>query len=95
MIRIKIAEMLGKHKMTRKQLSELTGIRAGTVGLMYDETIKRLDVEWLDKLCEVFECEINDIIEYIPKDTIIERTHEQFVINLKDGSIVSPKEDHE
>lgn len=66
MVRIKIAEMLGKHKMTRKQLSELTNIRAGTVGLMYDETIKRLDIEWLDKLCEVFNCTISDLIEYVP-----------------------------
>lgn len=92
MIKIKISEMLGKHKMTRKQLAELTGIRANTIGLMYDETIKRLDVEWLDKLCEVFECEINDIIEYIPKNMIVERSHEEFLINLKDGGIVKPKD---
>ncbi|ETT49328.1 transcriptional regulator [Paenibacillus odorifer] len=68
MIKIKIAEMLGKHKMNRKQLSELTGIRQNTIGLMYNEDIKRLDVEWLDKLCKVFNCNLTDIIEYFPDD---------------------------
>lgn len=68
MIKIKIAEMLGKHKMTRKELAELTEIRAGTVGKLYDETIQRIEVEWLDKICKVFSCKLTDIIEYIPDD---------------------------
>lgn len=68
MIRIKISELLGKHKMTRKELAELTGIRAGTVGMLYDETIKRIDVEWLDKICKVFNCPITDVIEFIPDE---------------------------
>ncbi|MBA9087674.1 putative transcriptional regulator [Fontibacillus solani] len=66
MIKIKVSELLGKHKMTRKELSELTGIRAGTVGMLYDETIKRIDVEWLNKICKVFDCPITDVIEYVP-----------------------------
>lgn len=66
MIKIKISEQLGKHKMTRKELAKLTGIREGTVGMLYNETIKRIDVEWLDKLCKVFNCTLTDIIEYIP-----------------------------
>ena len=34
MIRIKIAELLAKNKMTQKQLSELTNIRAATISKM-------------------------------------------------------------
>lgn len=66
MIKIKVSEMLGKHKMTRKELAKLTGIREATVGMLYNETIKRIEVEWIDKICEVFECEVSDIIEYFP-----------------------------
>jgi len=66
MVKINVAEMLGKHKMTRKQLSEITGIREATVGLLYNETIKRIEVEWIDQLCKAFDCSVSDLIEYIP-----------------------------
>lgn len=70
MIKIKVSELLGKHKMSRKALSELTGIRPNTVSALYNETIKRIDIEMLEKLCKVFDCPLHDIIEYIPDESI-------------------------
>jgi putative transcriptional regulator len=72
MIKIKIAELLGKHKMSRKDLAEAVGIRQATVGLLYNEEIKRIDIEWLDKICAYFECNLTDIIDYYPDDMIVE-----------------------
>lgn len=66
MIRIKVSELLGKHKMSRKNLSDITGIRPNTVSTLYDETIKRLDVDMINKLCKAFNCQISDLLEYIP-----------------------------
>ena len=68
MIRIKVSELLGKHKMSRKDLSNVTNIRPNTVSALYDETIKRIDVEMLDKLCKAFKCQVSDILEYVPDD---------------------------
>ena len=68
MIRIKVSDLLGKHKMSRKDLSNVTSIRPNTVSALYDETIKRIDVEMLNKLCEAFECQVSDILEYVPDD---------------------------
>ncbi|MDK0721329.1 helix-turn-helix transcriptional regulator [Clostridium perfringens] len=65
MIRIKLSELLGKHKMTRKKLAELIDVRPNTIGDLYNEKVKKIDIEILDKLCEVFECEVEDIIEHI------------------------------
>lgn len=64
MIRIKLSEQLGKKKMTRKRLSELTGIRANTIGDMYNEKIKKIDVDMLDRICTILDCQVSDIIEY-------------------------------
>lgn len=36
MIRIKLAELLGKNKMTRKALAELVNVRANTIGDLYN-----------------------------------------------------------
>lgn len=64
MIRIKLSEVLGKNKMTRKHLSELIGVRPNTIGDLYNEKVKKIDIETLNKICEVFECDISDILEY-------------------------------
>ena len=64
MIRIKLSEQLGKNKMTRKRLSELTGVRANTIGDMYNEKIKKIDLDILDRICIVLKCQVSDIIEY-------------------------------
>ncbi len=65
MIRIKLCELMGREKMTRKKLSELTGIRPNTIGDLYKENIKKIDLQTLDKICSVFNCEISDVLEYV------------------------------
>ena len=68
MIRIKLCELMGREKMTRKKLSELTGIRPNTIGDLYREDVKKIDLQTLDKICEVFNCKVSDVIEYIPEN---------------------------
>ncbi|MBO6298595.1 MAG: helix-turn-helix transcriptional regulator [Lachnospiraceae bacterium] len=68
MVRIKICELMGKRKMTRKHLSELTGIRPNTIGDLYREDVKKIDIQALDKICKVIECDICDVLEYVPDD---------------------------
>ena len=65
MIRIKVSELLGKHKMTRKDLADAIGVRPNTIGDLYNENVKKIDVEVLDKICKTFNCEIEEILEYI------------------------------
>ena len=60
---------MGREKMTRKRLSELTGIRPNTIGDLYREDVKKIDLQTLDKICAVFNCSISDLIEYIPNNT--------------------------
>lgn len=65
MIRIKLSDLLGKHKMSQKALSNLTNIRPATISKMYYEESKRLDIEQLNSICNVFKCEISDLLEFI------------------------------
>lgn len=64
MIRIKLSEVLGRKKMTRKKLSELTGVRPNTIGDLYNEKVRKIDIDILDRICTVLECDIEDILEY-------------------------------
>lgn len=66
MIKINLSNLLGKYKMTQKALSEITNIRPATISKMYYEEIKRIDVRHLNSICKAFNCEISELLEYIP-----------------------------
>lgn len=65
-IKIKVSDLMGKYKLNKKQVSDQTGIRAGTVTAYYDETIKRIHIDHLLALAKLFEIkDISELIEYI------------------------------
>ena len=68
MIKIKLSDLLGKNKMTQKSLAEITHIRPATISKMYYEEIKRIDVSQLNNICKAFDCEISELLEYIPDE---------------------------
>ncbi len=68
MIKIKLSDLLGKHKMTQKALADITHIRPATISKMYYEETKRVDIKQLNNICQAFNCEISDLIEYIPDE---------------------------
>lgn len=66
-IKIKISNLLGEHKMTMKQLSEITGIRPNTISNLYHEEVQRIELKQIEALCKAFGCRIEDIFEYVEK----------------------------
>ena len=70
MIKIKLSDLLGKHKMTQKALADITHIRPATISKMYYEETKRVDIKQLNNICQAFNCEISDLIEYIPDKNV-------------------------
>lgn len=66
MIKFKLSNLLGEHKMTQKSLADITHIRPATISKMYYEEVKRLDIKQLDSICKAFDCEISELLEYIP-----------------------------
>lgn len=67
-IKIKVSDMLGKYKMTQKDLAEKTGIRPGTISALYHETSRRLSIDHLNRLCATLHCQPGDLLEYMPDD---------------------------
>jgi putative transcriptional regulator len=52
--------------MTQIKLSRITGIRPGTISEIYNEMIERINLEHIDAICEALNCNVSDLIEYIP-----------------------------
>ena len=68
MIKIKLSEILGKKKMTRKKLSELTGIRANTICDLYNEKVSRINLDSINRICAILDCNVSDLIVYINEE---------------------------
>ncbi|MED4377602.1 helix-turn-helix transcriptional regulator [Schinkia azotoformans] len=67
MIKIHLSKIMGEKRITQAELARRTNIRPNTINEIYHELIERINLEHLDKICEVLECEVSDILEYIPK----------------------------
>lgn len=64
MIRIYLSRVLGEKRWNQADLSRKTGIRPNTISELYNELIERVNLEHLDKICEVLECDLSDILKY-------------------------------
>jgi putative transcriptional regulator len=56
---------MGEKKLKIIDVARETGLHRNTVTLLYKETAQRIDLEAIDKLCELFECEVADLLERI------------------------------
>ena len=52
--------------MTQAELARKIGIRPSTINEMYNETIERINLDYLSRICKVLNCEAEDLFQYIP-----------------------------
>lgn len=65
MVRCHLARLMGEHKMKVVDVARETGLNRNTVTLLYKETAQRIELEAIDKLCELFNCEVGDLLERV------------------------------
>lgn len=70
MIKFKLHLLMAEHRMTQKEVAEKTGIHAPTINKYYHDTFIKIDREHIDLLCSLFNCKIDDLIEYIPNKSM-------------------------
>lgn len=56
---------MGERKLKIVDVARETGLNRNTVTLLYKETAQRIDLEAIDKLCDLFECEVGDLLEKV------------------------------
>ena len=59
-------KLLEKKNMTKEDLKKATGMSSATIAKLSKN--QNINMKSLEKICEVLECNIEDIIEYIPED---------------------------
>lgn len=73
MIKIRLSTLLGERKWTQADLSRRTGIRPNTINELYHEMAERVNLEQLDRICEVLGCDLSELLVYIPSKDIDDR----------------------
>lgn len=75
MIKILLSRKLGELRRSQAELARATGIRPTTINEYYHELAERVNLEHLDLICEVLNCDLDEIIIRIPNSVpLIEST---------------------
>lgn len=67
-LEIRLAELMEEKGLNRYQLSLKAAMNWNQVNNYYTNNISRLDTFVLCKLCTVLECDIQDLLVFIPSD---------------------------
>ena len=65
-IKIKLSELIKKNGKSKNMLSHRTEMQRTQINRYCSNDITRLDVDVLARLCTVLDCEIGELLEFIP-----------------------------
>lgn len=69
MIKNHLSKLLGQRRWSQAKLARVTGIRKATISEFYNEMTDRISLDNLDRMCEALECDLSDLLEYVPNPT--------------------------
>lgn len=62
MIRCYLSRLMGEHKMKIADVARETGLNRSTITALYNESATRVDLETIEKLCVLFNCEVGELL---------------------------------
>lgn len=65
MIKCHLSRLMGERKMKIADVARETGLNRSTVTALYNETAERIELSAIEKLCDLFDCSIPDLFEYV------------------------------
>jgi putative transcriptional regulator len=65
MIKCHLSKLMGEKKLKIADVARETGLHRNTITLLYDETATRIDLDTIEKLCQFFDCNVSDLLEFI------------------------------
>ena len=77
-------KLLAQRKMQSAELARELGCTVQTVSRIKTGKIRAFRIETINDLCEFFQCQPGDIIEYVDEQEAIQRYGEQYVRDYKE-----------
>ena len=66
MIIVKLYDLVWRHKVRGYQIAEVTGLSNATISKLTQGENIDVKLSTINKLCKFFNCNLSDIIEYLP-----------------------------
>jgi putative transcriptional regulator len=66
MIVCHLSRLMGERKLKISDVERETGLHRNSISLLYKETATRIEIETINELCKFFECNVGDLLEFIP-----------------------------
>ena len=60
----KLSVLMGEKRYNIQDVFERTGLSRGTISNLYHDKMQRIDYETLNKLCELFNCSVGEVLEF-------------------------------
>ena len=67
-IKIKLNELIEHRGISKNKLSHKAEMQRTQINNYCNNSISRLDIDVLSRICTVLECEIGDLLEFVPPD---------------------------
>lgn len=67
-IRIHLTELLAERNLSKNKLSQRAELQRTQLNNYCKNKVARLDIDVLARMCTVLECEIGDLLEFIPPE---------------------------
>ena len=68
MIKCNLKVLLAMKDMTQIRLAEEAEVREATLIAMNKGRLKQIPIETLNRICKVLDCNVGDILSYIPDE---------------------------
>lgn len=65
MVRCYLSRLMGEHKLNIADVARETGLNRNTVTLLYKETASRVELDAVERLCRLFDCQVGDLFEIV------------------------------
>lgn len=65
-IKIKLTEQLERTGLSKNMLSHRSEMQRSQINRYCNNTITRLDIDVLARLCTALDCNIEDLLEFVP-----------------------------
>jgi putative transcriptional regulator len=67
-VKIKLADLLEERGLSKNKLSHYAEMQRTQINQYCKGNITRLDTAVLARICNTFDCKIEDLLEYVPKE---------------------------
>lgn len=68
MIKCHLSRLMGERKLKIADVARAIDVHRNTITLLYDENATRVDLDTLNKLCIFFNCNVDDLLQYLPEE---------------------------